>query len=64
MSRGNDLTDLHRNRHHTDDSSIGSYKYEVNFGSYLSVLVHLPCFHRKIIFYAFQLMILPGYGEH
>ncbi|KAE8751323.1 hypothetical protein FOCC_FOCC001894 [Frankliniella occidentalis] len=28
MSRGNDLSDLHRNRHHTDDSSIGSYKYE------------------------------------
>lgn len=30
MTRGNDLSDIHRNRHHTDDSSIGSYKYEVN----------------------------------
>lgn len=28
MSRGNDISDHHRNRHHTDDSSIGSYKYE------------------------------------
>lgn len=41
MSRGNDLTDLHRNRHHTDDSSIGSYKYEVNFASGFVLFVTL-----------------------
>ncbi|PNF17421.1 hypothetical protein B7P43_G02967 [Cryptotermes secundus] len=28
LTRGNDITDLTRNRHLTDDSSIGSYKYE------------------------------------
>jgi hypothetical protein len=29
LTRGSDGTDLTRNRHLTDDSSIGSYKYEV-----------------------------------
>ncbi|XP_069702772.1 mitogen-activated protein kinase-binding protein 1-like isoform X3 [Periplaneta americana] len=28
LSRGSDITDLSRSRHLTDDSSIGSYKYE------------------------------------
>lgn len=31
LTRGSDGTDLTRNRHLTDDSSIGSYKYEVSY---------------------------------
>ena len=31
LTRGSDGTDLSRNRHLTDDSSIGSYKYEVRY---------------------------------
>jgi len=31
LTRGSDGTELTRNRHLTDDSSIGSYKYEVSY---------------------------------
>jgi hypothetical protein len=31
LTRGSDSTELTRNRHLTDDSSIGSYKYEVSY---------------------------------
>jgi len=37
LTRGSDSTDLTRIRHLTDDSSIGSYKYEVSY--YLATFI-------------------------
>jgi hypothetical protein len=42
LTRGSDGTDLTRNRHLTDDSSIGSYKYEVRY--YLATFTY-TCSH-------------------
>lgn len=41
LTRGSEMTELHhhhRNRHLTDDSSLGSCKYEVNI---LFILLHI-----------------------